>query len=88
MKRKKGISDWGGVGEWCKSWPWREIWIPVGVTHLRAEPAGLIEMARCLGDLTSSLEMGSLSVLRSKLQAVFDLTWAACKGSKCLTAWG
>ena len=20
MKRKKGISDWGGVGEWCKSW--------------------------------------------------------------------
>lgn len=88
MKRKKGISDWGGVGEWRKSWPWRKIWIPVAVTHLRAEPAGLIEMARCLGDLTSSLEMGSLSVLQSKLQAVFDLTWAACKGSKCLTAWG
>ena len=40
--------------------------------HLRAEPAGSIEIARCLGDLTCSLEMGSLPVLRSKLQAVLQ----------------
>ena len=81
MKRKKGISDFGGVLEWCKSWQWGEIWIPVGVSHLRAEPAGSIEMARCLGDLNPPVEMGSLSVLRSKLQAIFDLAWAACKES-------
>ena len=44
MKRKKGISDFGGVLEWCESWQWGEIWIPVGVSHLRAEPAGSIKV--------------------------------------------